>query len=124
MKVLICGSRDWKDQDLVVTVLEGSYHEARSVEESLTVIEGCARGADLFAHSWRPSDFWVTHKHYPALWDQFGRAAGPLRNVEMAREKPDIVYAFHDNLEDSLGTRHMVQISRQADIPVVVIGHG
>ncbi len=123
MKVLICGSRNWKDQDLVVTVLEGSYHEARSVGESLTVVEGCARGADTFAHYWRPSDLWVTHQHYHALWEQFGRRAGPMRNIEMAKTKPDIVYAFHDNLEKSLGTRHMVKISKEAGFPVVVISH-
>lgn len=123
MKVLICGSRHWRDQDLVVTVLEGSYQEARSVGESLTVIEGCAMGAEAFAHYWRPSDFWVTHQHHPALWNQFGRDAEHIRNLEMAKTKPDIVYAFHDNLEKSLDTRHMVKISKMAGLPVVVMSH-
>ena len=56
--------------------------------------------------------------HYPADWNQYGRAAGPIRNSLMADMGPDIVLAFHRNILASSGTRDMIGIARGRDIPV------
>jgi hypothetical protein len=37
---------------------------------------------------------------------------------------PDLVLAFHDDLERSKGTKHMVGIARKAKVPVRVVFHG
>lgn len=58
---------------------------------------------------------------YPADWRRYGRAAGPIRNARMLHEgQPEIVYAFHDNLSHSRGTRDMVEQAMKAAIPVRV----
>ena len=61
---------------------------------------------------------------FPAQWDTYGRGAGFARNVQMLREgKPDYVLAFHDRIETSKGTGHMVDIARRAGIEVEVWSH-
>jgi hypothetical protein len=86
-----------------------------------TVIEGCARGADYSAEKFAEKFPLLIPNllHFPARWDTEGRSAGPLRNIRMLDEgKPDFVVAFHDNLEQSKGTRHMVSIADDKGIPV------
>lgn len=118
-RVLVCGDRHWDDRKIIYTVLDGEL-----VKGSFNVISGMAPGADTYAAQWaeRLSGM-VTLMAFPADWNQFGRSAGPIRNRQMLNEgKPDIVYAFHDNLSESRGTKDMVTIARKAGLPVYVIG--
>lgn len=60
---------------------------------------------------------------FPAEWTEYGKAAGPIRNREMLRSgKPDLVTAFHRDLNQSKGTRDMVEQARAATIPVWISG--
>lgn len=108
-KVLVTGDRNWTDEHLIETVL---LMEKDLYKDDLQVCHGAARGADAITGN-------VCAKHgitviaFPADWGRYGRAAGPIRNRQMLDEfKPDIVYAFHDHLEKSKGTRDMVKIAR------------
>lgn len=39
---------------------------------------------------------------FPAKWNEHGKAAGPIRNQQMLTEgKPDVVFAFHDDIASS-----------------------
>ena len=52
------------------------------------------------------------------------RAAGPIRNQRMLVEgKPDLVIAFHDDLESSRGTKDMIKRSLKAGIRVWHYSH-
>lgn len=121
MKVIVTGCRDWRDARAVRFVL-ASLLVACGVP--FTLIEGGARGADRAAGEWgqqmekrMPGLFtWV---RVEAQWEEFGRAAGPIRNVKMLREeRPDLVVAFHGDLQSSKGTRHMVEIAEAAGVEV------
>jgi hypothetical protein len=122
LRVLICGDRNWNDPGVIQAVLNGLLWE-REEGGILTVIEGEARGADRMAGEWAEfepewSDNIVLLK-FPAQWDKHHKAAGPIRNQQMLVEgKPDVVYAFHDDLENSKGTADMVRRARKAGIPV------
>jgi len=88
------------------------------------IIAGEARGADTLAKT-----FAARHEFkylgFPALWGQYGKAAGPIRNQQMLDEgRPDLVLAFHDDIEHSKGTGDIVRRARKAGIPVEVISHG
>ena len=107
-----------------------------------TLIEGAAPGADSCAWHWledhnKTINQWggvigdtvqgIGHEHFPALWfdehGDFRRWAGPERNKVMLEEgKPDVVYAFTNDIVNSRGTRNMCEISKAAGIPVYVIG--
>ena len=59
---------------------------------------------------------------FPADWKKYGRAAGPIRNKQMLNEgKPDLVLAFHTNIENSKGTKSMIQIAKKSEIKIILI---
>ena len=138
-RVLVCGDRNWTDQRIVGTILEGLLREAELSFGHLVIIEGCARGADSFAHHFfdgpcelpdgrsgsHAGHINVKHEHYPADWEQYGKSAGPIRNRQMLKEgRPQIVFAFHDDLDHSKGTKDMVTVAKKAGKPVYVVSHG
>lgn len=61
---------------------------------------------------------------YPADWERYGRAAGPIRNKQMLDlGKPDYGIAFYDRPRDkSRGTANMVSQLKKAGIPVMEVG--
>lgn len=131
MRVLICGDREWpKDDPTIGVLLSGLLGYAQSIWEDLYVIEGCARGADWQAHEWfngahdgiHAIHDHVFHEHFPADWKGLGKRAGPLRNQAMLDiGRPELVFAFHDNLEQSKGTADMVNRAKAAGKPTYVI---
>jgi hypothetical protein len=124
-RILVCGSRDWSDRDLIETILDGML-ERKPLGEPLVIIEGGATGADAIAGDW--AEWWqkgaaVEHERHPAPWSEHGRAAGPIRNQMMLDQRhPDVVWAFvTKELEQSRGTADMVRRARQAGVPTYVV---
>lgn len=122
MKVLfVTGARDWNDPRPI-------QREFDAVQPDL-VIEGAARGADALAgREARLRD--MEPEEYPAEWDRYGRAAGPIRNgwmlarlEELRAEGHEVVCrAFHEDLSASKGTADMVEKLRGAGFEVEVRG--
>lgn len=141
MRVLVCGDRNWSDTGLIWSVLDGIWENhtvayLTTTLADLTIIHGAARGADSEAGRWargsplhptaRANDDYPCVKElaYPADWEEYGRAAGIFRNRQMLTEgKPDIVYAFHDDIVNSKGTKDMINVAWAARIPVILISH-
>jgi hypothetical protein len=116
MRVLICGSREWTDADLI-------RRELSALQGVEVVVEGEAPGADTLARQ-AAEQLGIPVLPFSADWDRHGRAAGPLRNQRMLDEgKPDLVLAFTDGLNTSRGTANMVSRGRFAGLPVRVISH-
>lgn len=86
------------------------------------IVQGEASGADTLAKLCGERRGCVVES-YPANWNAYGKAAGIIRNIEMLRTFPDVVWAFHDTLDASKGTKHMVTIAKRAHVPVVVFHH-
>lgn len=112
-KVLVCGDRNWNNTELVRQELE-------KCPKGTIVIEGECRGADIVARD-IAMDLGFSVKGFPADWSGLGKKAGPIRNKKMLEESPDLVLAFHNDLESSKGTKHMVGLARKAGKKVVVI---
>mgnify|MGYP001570460813 CR=1 FL=1 len=114
MRVLVCGSRDWTDPEPIL-------RELRALPPGeVVVIHGAAQGADTIAGvAARHLQFRV--EVYPADWKRYGRAAGPIRNRQMLLVgRPDVVLAFHRDIDASSGTKDMVRQARRAGVPVRV----
>jgi cytidylate kinase len=80
---------------------------------------GAAKGADTLAGE-IAEEYGLKVIKFPARWDLYGRAAGPIRNTKMLREgKPKIIYAFYTDKNESKGTKDMVRQGRKAGIKVV-----
>lgn len=117
MTVLCCGDRHWRDADAVYRVLS-------LLPNDTVILHGDCEGADTICGDVAQSLGFTVIEH-PARWEQFGRSAGPRRNSEMlARHAVDIVFAFHDHLDRSRGTKDMVDKARAKRIPVRVFASG
>lgn len=116
VKVLICGDRNWADKAFI-------RKKMRALEPGTVVVHGAAKGADLLAGEVAEEMGFEVHP-YPAAWSVFGRAAGPIRNTQMLDEEdPDIVWGFHDWIENSKGTRDMMRQAQRRGVPFMLFSH-
>lgn len=109
MRVIIAGSRDGFTEDsvhafltLIAVPFFDDFVNSRGITE---VVCGMARGVDLFGKSWAENHD-IPVKKFPADWDNLGKAAGPIRNQQMA-EYADALVAFRIN--NSRGTSDMIE---------------
>lgn len=109
MKLLICGDRHWTQEAPIRKVLE------RYEPTAVTVIHGDAPGADRIAGR-IANEMGFSVDPFPAEWEKYGRPAGPIRNRQMLKEGPDLVVAFHSDIESSKGTKDMLEISNKAGV--------
>ncbi len=79
MKLIIAGGRNYQLTTYGALALNEIY-ATHAVNE---VVSGGAKGADAWGERWARS-LNISIKRFPADWDKHGRAAGPIRNAEMA----------------------------------------
>lgn len=117
MRVLVCGSRTYRDQVYLFGVLDNLHAN----EHITTVIQGEALGADNYAKHWAIENG-IEVLSFPADWERHGKAAGPIRNHQMLVEgKPDLVICFVDKpIVLSRGTNNMRMLSERSGVPVVI----
>lgn len=116
-RVLITGSRDWDDYQLLAFVLGATYTELGPY----VLVHGDARGADRMAAR-IVTDHGLTTEPHPADWDRLGKRAGFVRNAEMVDLGADLCLAFWDGV--SKGTKSTIDLARRAGIPVRVYTPG
>lgn len=125
MRIQITGDRDWKDPDIILSVLS----KFSRIPGPHVVVEGEAEGADKQS-AWAARELGFEVEPHPARWhrtdpktgkEYFFKGAGPERNIEMLEaQHPDIVLAFHNSILRSKGTRHMVISSIQRGLRVAL----
>ena len=118
MRILVCGARNWSD-----------YIAIRDVIASLLplgvecIIEGEAAGADSMGRV-AANELGIAVLKFPADWNKHGKAAGPIRNKQMLEEgKPDLILAFHDDIDKSKGTKNMLEQAQKAGIVTRLYSH-
>ena len=77
MKVIISGSRNITDHDVLEQAIKASGFDITQV------IEGGCRGVDRLARMWAERNR-IPCVTYRADWVHYGAKAGPIRNSEMA----------------------------------------
>ena len=106
MKILICGDRNWTSEISIRRKIE-EYNPS-------IIIHGGARGADKLSGK-IGKEMGIGVLEFPANWDEYGKAAVPIRNEEMLKEgNPDMVIAFRKNINLSRGTKDMVRRAKQS----------
>lgn len=113
MKLLVCGDRNWSDENKI-------FYTLVLYPKDTILIHGDARGADKIAGK-IGEVLGFTIKTFPANWSKYGRAAGPIRNMQMLDTKPNLVIAFHSDIQNSKGTLHCITNSKKRNIPVQLI---
>lgn len=71
-----------------------------------------AKGADTCGERYAKEHRYKI-RYFPADWDRYGTAAGPIRNEEMARNA-DALVAFWDG--KSSGTKSMIQLAQKYNL--------
>lgn len=99
MKVIIAGSRTISDRELVEAAIKASGFEITEV------VCGMARGVDTVGLNWA-RDNNIPVKAFPADWEKYGRAAGPIRNKQMAEYAEALIAIMAPN---SRGTKNMIE---------------
>jgi len=113
MRLLMCGSREWKKTWPVYGVIIALAPDV--------VIEGDARGADRLS-GYIAKNSGIAVETYPAHWDRYGKGAGPKRNQQMIAEgKPDLVVAFSEDIANSVGTSDMLCRAENEGIPYFLV---
>lgn len=114
--LLIAGGRDFSNYDLLARRCAAYIAENCGVRE-LVVISGRASGADSLGERFA-REYRLGCRYFPAQWEKFGRAAGPMRNRQMA-QVADGAVVFWDGR--SRGTRSMIGYLRQMGVPFEVV---
>lgn len=110
MKTIIAGSRDITEYELVVQAV------AESGFVITEVVCGMAKGVDMMGYRYA-QEHGIPVKEFPANWNKHGRAAGPIRNKEMA-DYADALIALWDG--ESRGTKNMIDLANRQGLKVYV----
>lgn len=117
-RVIIAGSRDFSDYNLLVEKCDKILKNKLSTHE-VVIISGGARGADRLGESYATSLGLKLNRFLPD-WDRYGPSAGYRRNAVMA-DNADALIAFWDG--KSKGTGHMIDLAKQKGLAVRIINY-
>lgn len=113
MRVIIAGTRTFND----VEFLKKQMYYAFRNDYISEIVSGCAKGADLLGEEWAKERN-IPVKRFPADWAKHGKAAGPMRNEEMAKNA-DACIVFWDG--ESKGTKNMIDNAKKQNLKLFVI---
>lgn len=114
MNLIVAGGRDFTDYTLLKNKLDLLLSKRNKPD--VILICGMARGADLLAKQYANENNMFVWE-FPADWDNKGKSAGYLRNLQMAEEGTHLV-AFWNGV--SKGTKHMIDIATKKGLVVRV----
>lgn len=115
MKVIIAGGRDYDEFKVLYTAMN-KFLILHPITE---VVYGGAQGADAFGACWA-ADQHIPVKLFPADWKTLGKAAGPIRNHDMAKYA-DWLVAFWDGR--SRGTKNMIDNAFKEKIGITIYSY-
>lgn len=115
MRLIIAGSRTCNDIDEVRAAVFAARAEWDWCPIT-EVVSGGAAGVDRFGEQLAREDG-IPIKVFPADWNSHGKAAGPIRNREMA-EYGDALVAVWDG--KSRGTKNMIDEAKAKNRPVYI----
>ena len=126
MKIIVAGGRDFAYRTLEDGTQDMSWHHHCvgimwgalniHITASDRIVHGGAKGADRLAAIYAREYFYKSEA-FPADWDTHGKAAGPIRNQEMA-EYADVLVAVWDG--KSRGTKNMIETALKEGLEVHV----
>jgi len=115
VKIIIAGSREFDNYDFLKSNMDVLFNlfGIDKEKEQIEIICGMCRGADMLGERFAKENNYAI-KYFPADWDKYGKAAGVIRNEEMAKyaaeyedeDDEGILVAFWDG--KSRGTKNMI----------------
>jgi predicted Rossmann-fold nucleotide-binding protein len=114
VKVIVAGGREFNNYNLLVDSLDKAFQKLN--KNKLIIVSGGAKGADALGEKYA-KDRGYPLEIFPADWQLHGKAAGPIRNKQMA-ENADALVAFDSG---GPGTRNMIKTAKELNLKVRVV---
>lgn len=112
MKVIIAGSREIINLELVLYAIEDSGFDITEV------VSGKARGVDTIGEAYA-NMMGIPIKVFPAEWNKYGKKrAGPIRNREMALYADAAIIVWDGK---STGTFNMIENMKKVNKPYFLV---
>jgi hypothetical protein len=130
--ILCCGDRNWTNKKLIKKWLKkkkpDAIVEGGQVSKDTSPYDPDAKykrlkpwGADHLAGV-VADELGIPHFQCKANWEFYKKAAGPIRNGWMIKFMPVTeVLAFHNDIENSKGTKNMIKQAKKKGIPVTIV---
>lgn len=119
MIILICGGRDFQDEQKIREGIDAVVEAKQLTLENCIWVHGGARGLDSMAGDILTRLGFHTAK-CRALWNKWPRSAGPKRNQAMLLLKPDLCVVF----PGGHGTRDMRDRAIEAGVQTIEVKYG
>ena len=114
-RVIVAGCRDFDNYEVLRDKCDSLL--SRKHDRNIIIVSGHATGADSLGERYaRERGYKV--ELYPADWAAHGKAAGPIRNAQMA-DNADALIAFWDG--ESRGTKNMIDTATRQGLSVRVV---
>ena len=110
-KVIVAGSRNYYNKDFIYNKLDILLSK---INKPVQIVSGLAKGVDSIAVDYA-NDRGLSIKTFVANWDEYGKKAGILRNIEMG-DYADALIAFR--LDNSVGTSHMIDYAKTKNLKI------
>ena len=107
-RIVVAGCRDYDNYEEAKKYIDLCIESIRK-EKNIIIVSGGATGADTLGERYAEENGFEIEKH-PADWKKYGKAAGPIRNKEMA-EVCDMLICFWDG--KSKGTGSMIKFAEK-----------
>lgn len=125
MKLIIAGSRNISDAEIIIDVMAVEelaimYLQDGKLEMPEEVVNGGCWGVDMAGVTWAER-YSILIKTFPPDWTRYGKSAGPIRNEQMA-EYADALLAIWDG--ESKGTFDMIKKADKHGLEMLVITVG
>lgn len=120
MRIIVAGSREIPEDmyyNLAIKLMIRLHYlhtDPRFGKRPTTIISGRARGADQMGEK-VASFMGIPIEEFPADWKRHGKAAGPIRNEEMANEADGLIVVWDG---ESRGTLNMIGHMEKRKLPI------
>lgn len=115
IKLAIIGSRNFNSYELFKLTMKNLFPGGGF--NITTVVSGGAKGADSLGKRWATENN-IPYVEYLPDWNQFGKAAGMIRNTDIVKAA-DVILAFWDG--ESRGTAGAINIARKHNKTTFII---
>ena len=115
-RVIIAGSCSFQDYDRLQAVCDNILSQKR-MTHTIVIISGTARGADALGEQYAHERGYALRR-FPADWQQYGKAAGPIRNRQMAENADGLICFWNGH---SPGARNMIRTANRKGLQVRTI---
>ena len=112
LKIVIAGCRNYNNYDEAKDYIDFCIREIKK-NNTIVILSGGCRGADAIGERYAIENGYEIRK-FVADWDKYGKAAGPIRNEQMAIEA-DYIICFWDY--KSRGTKSMIENAKKYSKP-------